>query len=67
MNGSMRQDTVLTRSLSGTISGDLVSLTGGTAVLAIRNVGNGKTVTLTGASLTGTDPRAITCWTHINN
>ena len=47
--------TVLTRSLVGTISGDLVSLTGGTATFSDKNVGNGKTVTLTGATLTGTD------------
>ena len=47
--------TVLTRSLSGTITGDNVSLTGGTATFADKNVGNGKTVTLTGATLSGTD------------
>jgi len=46
---------VLTRSLSGTISGDVVMLTGGTATFSDKNVGNGKTVTLTGASLSGTD------------
>src|SRR5439155_7052922 len=46
---------VLTRSLSGTIGADVVSLTGGTATFADKNVGNGKTVTLTGASLSGAD------------
>src|SRR5205823_3226380 len=46
---------VLTRSLSGTITGDVVSLTGGTAVFSDKNVGMAKTVTLTGASLSGTD------------
>ncbi len=46
---------VLTRSLSGMISGDAVSLTGGTATFNDKTVANGKTVTLTGASLSGTD------------
>ena len=47
--------TVLTRSLSGVLAGDTanVSLTGGTASFADANVGTGKTVTLTGATLTG--------------
>jgi trimeric autotransporter adhesin len=44
-----------TRSLSGAISGDDVSLTGGTATFDNENVANGKTVTLSGASLSGTD------------
>jgi hypothetical protein len=47
--------TVLTRSLSGAIGGDTVSLTGGTATFSDKNVANGKTVTLTGASLSGAD------------
>src|SRR5436309_12335711 len=47
--------TVLARSLSGAIGGDVVSLTGGTATFDDKTVANGKTVTLTGASLTGTD------------
>src|SRR6185369_4365508 len=46
---------VLTRSLSGVINPDIVSLTGGTATFSDKNVGTGKTVTLTGASLTGGD------------
>src|SRR5439155_597434 len=46
---------VLTRSLVGEISGDTVSLAGGTATFADKNVGTGKIVTLTGASLTGVD------------
>ena len=46
---------VLTRSVTGAISGDDVSLSGGTATFADKNVGTGKTVTLTGATLTGTD------------
>ena len=33
----------------------MVSLTGGTATFADKNVGNGKTVTLTGATLSGRD------------
>ena len=44
-----------TRSLSGAISGDDVSLTGGTATFDNRNVGPSKTVTLSGASLSGAD------------
>ena len=47
---------VLTRTLNGVLAGDVgnVSLTGGTATFADAEVGNGKTVTLTGATLTGT-------------
>src|SRR5205085_512342 len=47
--------TVTNRSLNGTISGDAVSLDGGTASFADKSVGNDKTVTLTGASLAGSD------------
>src|SRR5437764_7479495 len=47
--------TVLTRSLVDAITGDAVSLTGGTATFSDQNVGTGKTVTLTGAGLSGTD------------
>ena len=43
------------RSLSGAIGGDVVSLTGGTATFADKNVGTGKTVTGTGISLSGAD------------
>ena len=46
--------TVLTRSLIGAISGDDVSLTGGTAAFSNKNAGIGKTVTLVGAALSGT-------------
>ncbi|MCX6257387.1 MAG: YDG domain-containing protein [Bacteroidia bacterium] len=46
---------VLTRSLTGVIFPDDVSLTGGTANYDTKNVGTGKTVTLTGMSLTGAD------------
>src|SRR5438067_10386471 len=47
--------TVLTRSLSGVIGLENVILTGGTATFSDKNVANGKTVTLAGASLSGTD------------
>ena len=47
--------TVLTRSLTAAITGDNVSLTGGTATFNNELVGNGKTVTLAGATLSGTD------------
>ena len=42
--------TVLTRNLSGVVGADAVQLTGGTATFSDKNVGNGKTVTLTGAT-----------------
>jgi hypothetical protein len=41
--------------LNGVVAGDSVALAGGTATFADKNVGNGKTVTLSGAGLTGTD------------
>ncbi|MBD0255972.1 MAG: T9SS type A sorting domain-containing protein, partial [Cytophagales bacterium] len=41
------------RSLNGVLAGDQVFLTGGTANFSDKNVGNGKTVTLTGATLGG--------------
>jgi hypothetical protein len=47
--------TVNTRALSGVLGSDYVSLTGGSASFADKNVGTGKTVTLTGASLSGGD------------
>ena len=46
--------TVQTRTLAGVIGGDDVSLLGGTAAFTDANVGEGKTVTLAGATLTGT-------------
>jgi|GEM_PF-2642127 len=45
--------TVATRTLSGIISPDAVTLTGGTAAFADKHVGTGKSVTLTGATLAG--------------
>ncbi len=42
-----------TRTLTGVLGADAVSLTGGTATFATANAGTGKTVTLTGATLTG--------------
>jgi hypothetical protein len=47
--------TVLTRSLDGAVGGDDVSLSGGTAAFNNANVGSNKPVTLTGATLAGTD------------
>ncbi len=47
--------TVLTRSPGAVISGDVVALTGGTATFDTKAVGTGKTVTLSGAALTGAD------------
>ncbi len=47
--------TVLTRTLNGVISPDAVTLTGGTATFSDKDVANGKTVTLTGATLGGAD------------
>ncbi|MFA1771323.1 YDG domain-containing protein [Rufibacter glacialis] len=45
--------TVTARSLGGLVGSDAVTLTGGTAAFADKNVGTGKTVTLTGAALAG--------------
>ena len=45
--------TVQTRTLAGVIAGDDVSMSGGTATFVDANAGIGKTVTLTGATLTG--------------
>jgi hypothetical protein len=47
--------TVLTRTANGIIAPDDADLTGGTAAFDDKNVGLGKTVTLTGYSLTGAD------------
>jgi len=46
--------TITTRSLTGVIGTDNVSLTGGSATFTDRNAGNSKTVTVTGLSLSGT-------------
>jgi hypothetical protein len=43
------------RTLGGLVGGDDVVLTGGTATFSDKNVGVGKTVTLTGATLSGPD------------
>src|SRR5439155_6363240 len=47
--------TIATRSLSGTIGTDDLSLSGGTASFASKTVGTAKTVTATGLSLSGAD------------
>jgi hypothetical protein len=47
--------TVTSRSLVGTVAGDDVSLVGGTAAFNNALVGTGKTVILTGATLSGSD------------
>jgi len=47
--------TILTRPLAGAIAGDDVTYTGGTATFADKKVGDGKEVTATGLSLSGTD------------
>jgi hypothetical protein len=64
--------TVLTRTLTGVIGTDDVSFSGGTATFATPTVGNGKTVTLTGAGLTGTlagnyTLGGVTSWTTTAN
>ncbi len=45
---------IATRTLAGVVGGDDVSLSGGTAVFADKNVGTGKAVSATGLSLSGT-------------
>jgi hypothetical protein len=47
--------TITTRTLAGAIGGDDVTLVGGTATFADKNVGVGKTVTATGLQLSGAD------------
>src|SRR5207247_1248375 len=47
--------TIATRSLSGVLGSDAVSLSGGTATFASKTVGTAKTVTATGLSLSGAD------------
>src|SRR5205823_5127610 len=47
--------TIASRSLTGAINGDDVTLSGGTASFANKNVGTSKTVTATGLSLSGSD------------
>ena len=46
---------IATRTLTGVISGDVVSLTGGAATFGDKKVGTGKTVTATGLTLSGAD------------
>ncbi|MBC3541805.1 T9SS type A sorting domain-containing protein [Rufibacter sp. H-1] len=48
---------ITSHNLTGILSPDDVSYTGGTATFNDKNVGNGKTVTATGLSLTGADAR----------
>src|SRR5207249_6278409 len=47
--------TIATRSLSGVLGSDVVSLSGGTASFASKTVGAAKTVNVSGLSLSGTD------------
>jgi hypothetical protein len=47
--------TVLTRSPNGVLGSDGVTLTGGTASFADKNIGTAKVVTLAGAALSGAD------------
>ncbi|MFL5493448.1 MAG: beta strand repeat-containing protein, partial [Gemmatimonadales bacterium] len=47
--------TIATRTLTGVVSGETVTLTGGTASFDSKDVGTGKTVTGTGFSLGGAD------------
>ncbi|MEX0857856.1 MAG: invasin domain 3-containing protein, partial [Balneolaceae bacterium] len=48
------------RSVTGEVDGDDVELTGGTAAFGDQNVGTEKTVTLTGATLSGDDAHNYT-------
>ena len=54
-------------SLSGILSGDDVSLTGGSASFADANVGSGKTVTFSGYSLTGDEAANYTLEHRLNH
>ena len=53
-NGT-NEATIAARSLTGVIGADVVSLSGGSASFANKNVGNGKSVAVTGLVLSGTD------------
>jgi hypothetical protein len=52
--------TITSRTLTGVIGSDAVSYTGGTATFSDKNVANGKTVTGTGFTLTGTSANNYT-------
>ena len=47
--------TIASRSLAGTIAGDVIVYSGGAATFDNKNAGTGKTVTATGLGLTGAD------------
>lgn len=47
--------TLTSQTLSGVLAGDDVNVVGGTANFGTKSVGNGKTVTLSGVTLTGAD------------
>lgn len=47
--------TIVTRPVTGVVTGDEVTAVGGTAAFGNKNVGNGKTVSGSGFSLTGAD------------
>src|SRR5207245_5087370 len=47
--------TIATRSLTGVLGSDAVSLSGGTASFASKTVGAAKTVNVSGLTLSGTD------------
>jgi len=46
---------ILSRSITGVINDDVVTLTGGIAAFSDKNIGMNKTVTVTGLGLSGTD------------
>jgi uncharacterized repeat protein (TIGR01451 family) len=50
-----KRATIAARTLTGALSSDAVTLSGGTATFADPNAGTGKTVTATGLSLSGAD------------
>ena len=52
---STNSATLITQTLAGVLGGESVSLTGGGATFADKNVGIGKTVTATGFTLSGAD------------
>ena len=54
------------RDLTGVLPGDDVSLTAGTATFSDKNAGAGKTVTLTGATLSGTHAANYTLTSVVN-
>ncbi|OQC14904.1 MAG: hypothetical protein BWX72_01155 [Firmicutes bacterium ADurb.Bin080] len=58
---------IVTKSLSGGIAADSLAISGGTASFADKIVGNGKTVTLSGFTITGSNLNCYIYKTNLND